>query len=207
MKTIPRFANAAARTLAITTALFLILNLVAFMFLKLEEMRAVRQQPQAVHADFFSEAARLRLRWIPYSYWISKPFTGKSINVDSDGLRHTWHNGLTGLYSPGKRIFRIFMFGGSTMFGWAESDDYTIPSAVVKALTQRGIGGVKVINFGQLGYVNTQELILLLEQLRQRNIPDLVIFYDGYNDTFSAFQNGKAGITENEVTRAPNSIR
>jgi lysophospholipase L1-like esterase len=202
MKTIRRFAKAVARTLAITTALFLILNVVSFMLIKLVEMRATRQQPQDVHADFFSEAGRLRLRWMPYSYWICKPFTGKSLNVDSGGLRHTWHNGLTSPYSTGKRMFRIFMFGGSTMFGWVESDDYTIPSAVVKALTQRGIGGVEVINFGQLGYVNTQELILLLEQLRQGNIPDLVILYDGYNDTFSAFQNGKAGITENEVTRA-----
>jgi hypothetical protein len=46
MKTIRRFAKAVARTLAITTALFLILNVVAFMLIKLVEMRATRQQPE-----------------------------------------------------------------------------------------------------------------------------------------------------------------
>jgi hypothetical protein len=46
MKTIRRFATAVVRTLAITTALFLILNVVAFMLIKLVEMRATRQQPE-----------------------------------------------------------------------------------------------------------------------------------------------------------------
>jgi hypothetical protein len=99
-------------------------------------------------------------------------------------------------------MFRVFMFGGSTMFGAGASDDYTIPSALVRDLAQRGIGGVEITNFGQGGYVSTQEMIQLLAQLRRGNRPDLVIFYDGCNDTFSAFQNGEAGVTENERNRA-----
>lgn len=32
-------------------------------------------------------------------------------------------------------------------------------------------------------------------------MPDLVIFYDGYNDVFAAEDNGGAGLTYNETTR------
>jgi hypothetical protein len=92
------------------------------------------------------------------------------------------------------------------MVGYGASDDYTIPSALVRDLTQRGISDVQVTNFGQPGYVRTQELILLFAQLRRRNIPELVIFYDGCNDAFSAFQSGQAGVTENEGNRARSSI-
>ena len=49
----------------------------------------------------------------------------------------------------------------------------------------------------------------LFLQLREGNIPDLVVFYDGVNDVFSAYQQGKAGIPQNENNREKefNSIR
>jgi hypothetical protein len=40
-----------------------------------------------------------------------------------------------------------------------------------------------------------------MKQLRQQNIPSMVIFYDGVNDIFSAFQQGKAGLPQNEFNR------
>ena len=38
--------------------------------------------------------------------------------------------------------------------------------------------------------------------LRQGQRPDLVIFYDGINDCFTAYQNGIAGLTQSEFFRA-----
>ncbi|MEZ5199092.1 MAG: hypothetical protein R2764_22730 [Bacteroidales bacterium] len=35
----------------------------------------------------------------------------------------------------------------------------------------------------------------------QKDIPNLVVFYDGVNDIFSSFQQGKAGIPQNEFNR------
>src|SRR5208337_1716624 len=56
-------------------------------------------------------------------------------------------------------------------------------------------------NMGQDGYVSTQEVLLLAEQIRRGNIPNLVIFFDGYNDTFAAEYNNAAGVTYDEDTR------
>jgi lysophospholipase L1-like esterase len=213
MKQLSRLVTVAGQMLVLTLLMFLLANIVAFIFLKVdskvESMRAshrpsndwwVRQRPDW-WAGYYADANDSRVRWTPYSYWISTPLGGKYIHIDGDGLRHTSHNGLTSSAST-KRLFRVFMFGGSTMLGTGASDDYTIPSALVRDLAQRGIGGVEIINFGQGGYVSTQEIILLLAQLSRGNRPDLVIFYDGCNDTFSAFQNGEAGVTENERNRA-----
>jgi lysophospholipase L1-like esterase len=58
-----------------------------------------------------------------------------------------------------------------------------------------------VTNFGGSGYVSMQELIALELQLRQGNVPDLVVFYDGVNDTYAAWQQGAAGVPQNEQTR------
>jgi lysophospholipase L1-like esterase len=92
------------------------------------------------------------------------------------------------------------MFGGSTMWGTNARDAFTIPSIVAKTLEGRGMS-VETINFGETGYVSTQEVISLLLQLRKGNIPDVAIFYDGVNDTYSAYQNQFAGIPQNESNR------
>jgi hypothetical protein len=58
-----------------------------------------------------------------------------------------------------------------------------------------------VTNYGETGYVNTQGLITLILELRKGNVPDVAIFYDGVNEVFSGFQNGVAGIPQNEANR------
>jgi hypothetical protein len=94
------------------------------------------------------------------------------------------------------------MFGGSTMWGVGARDDYTIPSFLSKRLAQAFPGRVHVVNYGTTGFVSTQEMMLLLRELQRGCRPRIAIFYDGYNDTFSAFQNRVAGITLNEQNRA-----
>jgi hypothetical protein len=42
---------------------------------------------------------------------------------------------------------------------------------------------------------------VLLLQLQKGNIPDIVIFYDGVNDTYSAYQQRVAGLPQNEFNR------
>jgi len=94
----------------------------------------------------------------------------------------------------------IFLFGGSTMWGTGSRDDFTIPSIFSKRLAKNGVNA-QIVNFGESGYVSTQEVILLIRELQKMNIPDLVIFYDGVNDTYSAYQQQIAGIPENEFNR------
>lgn len=136
--------------------------------------------------------------WDSYDYWRRKPFAGNYINVDANQRRKTiFENDNPGKINPD---YRIFMFGGSTMWGSGVRDKYTIPSLLGSYLSKEGYS-VEVINFGESGYVSTQEVIALMKQLRQQNIPNLVVFYDGVNDIFSSFQQRKAGLPQNEFNR------
>lgn len=88
---------------------------------------------------------------------------------------------------------KVWMFGGSAVWGSYVEWNETIPSLLAKK-------GFKVTNYGETGYVSTQELILLILELRE-DTPEIVIFYNGFNDVFSSFQQGVAGIPMNEFNR------
>ncbi len=137
------------------------------------------------------------LRWRPYVYWRKKPYRGEYINVDSSGLRIT--PGPTSGRGAG-RALKIFMFGGSTLWGTGARDAFTIPAMVASDLRRSGLS-VEVSNFGQSGYVSTQSLVALLLELRAGRRPDVVVFYDGINDTFSAFAQQRPGLPQNEQNR------
>ena len=47
----------------------------------------------------------------------------------------------------------------------------------------------------------TQGMLELMLQLRAGQRPDVVVFYDGINDTFSVLQNGIPGVGQNEMNR------
>jgi len=143
-----------------------------------------------------NESQREYIAWEPYTYWKSRPFVSRGINVDADGNRRTVQP--EGRSDPATKIF---MFGGSVLWGMFVLDNETIPSLVARELADRGFSNFEVKNFAQIGYVSTQELIQLIMQLRSGNVPDIVIFYDRVNDTWSAFQNRVAGWPLSEENR------
>jgi lysophospholipase L1-like esterase len=134
--------------------------------------------------------------WRSYVYWRRKPYQGKYINVDQNGIRATWNKTTT----PFPSQVKVLVFGGSTLWGTGARDEYTIPSFISKKLSAKNVDAW-VTNMGEGGYVSTQEVIALLLELQKGNVPDLVIFYDGANDAFSAYQQGVAGIPQNEYNR------
>jgi len=142
-----------------------------------------------------------RTYWQPYVYWRRIVSETKYINVDERGIRRSWSAPDAGTDAP-----RIFFFGGSTMWGTGAPDEGTIPSLVAKTLAD-GRAPVRVVNFGELGYVSTQGLIRLLLELRRGNVPDLVVTYDGVNDTYAAFQTRQPGIPQNESRRRQDYMR
>ncbi len=73
----------------------------------------------------------------------------------------------------------IHMYGGSAMLDRTESD--SIPFHLWDILCQSGLE-VEVKNLGQAGYVSSQEVSKLIYRLRTDINPDIVVFYDGYND-------------------------
>jgi len=149
--------------------------------------------------DYFREDHEAAvLKWHSYVYWRLKPYHGQYVNVDANGIRRTLPPAEG---TPADSAADIFMFGGSTMWGNGARDDHTIASALAKMLREKGVT-CNVTNFGESGYVSMQELVMLELQLRRGNVPDLVVFYDGFNDAYSAWQQGVAGNPQNEQSRA-----
>ena len=79
--------------------------------------------------------------------------------------------------------YRIFMLGGSTMFGaGATSDETTIPGYLQQFLNEKNFGfNIEVINSGIQGADSNTESNLIERKL-VRFSPDLIIIYDGWND-------------------------
>ncbi|MEM8932655.1 MAG: SGNH/GDSL hydrolase family protein, partial [Acidobacteriota bacterium] len=145
--------------------------------------------------DYYREFHEAHVaRWTPYVYWRHAPYDGHTVRIDARGIRHSWTPPGAGDRPA------IYFFGGSTMWGTGARDDATIPSLVARRLDQRGLP-VDVVNFGESGYVSTQEMILLLRLLQTGDVPDVVVFYDGVNDSYSAYQQGQAGLPQNEYNR------
>lgn len=148
--------------------------------------------------DYRAElSASFGVAWQPYVYWRHPPFAGRYITVDSLGHRRTVQSA-----APGDRVRHVYFFGGSTMWGTMQRDSFTIPSVAATALAARGLRDVEVTNFGETGYVFTQEVLALELELRRGARPDVVVFYDGINDVAAATIVGQAGLPHNEVNRA-----
>ncbi len=126
-----------------------------------------------------------------YVGWMNRPYKGETLTIGADGLRQT----------PGTvckaGAFRVFVFGGSTMWGEGAPDERTIPAYLQAFLAPELERPLCVMNYGQRAWVSTQSLVQLIIALQEGNIPDVVVFYDGYNDIFAGYATGRVGVPEN----------
>lgn len=125
----------------------------------------------------------------PYIHWRRGKTESTYVNIDENGVRRT-------VKSPERGARKVFVFGGSTIWGTGSPDEMTIPSYLQEFLGH----GFDVYNYGETGYVTTQELNLLLQLLADGDVPDVVVFYDGNND-------GYAGAYSPAVPRDPQNLR
>lgn len=118
------------------------------------------------------------------------PFDGFFLNIDEAGYR--WIDpGGPQPWPPNPDDYTIFVFGGSTIFGYKEADNLTIPSYLEYYLRQAtGHDNIMVYNWGRGGFASFEEKILFEGLLGDGFVPDMAIFIDGVND-FSRW-NGKA---------------
>ncbi len=144
--------------------------------------------------QFWAEQGQMTVRWLPYNYWTTAPFDGEYINIDSQGVR------FTPSFTDNDSAQKIYFFGGSTMWGEGARDAYTIAGHVAQILDSDN-QPQRVINYGQTGYVSTQDLILFQTQLGLDNVPDIAIFYQGFNDVYSAYLQASAGLPYREHQR------
>ena len=99
----------------------------------------------------------------------------KTINVNSEGFR--------GDELQNNPDYRIFVIGGSTIFGAGSTSDYTTISGYLekKISAQFPKYNIEIINAGIPKAYSFTESNLIKNKLLEYN-PDLLIIYDGWND-------------------------
>ena len=102
------------------------------------------------------------------------PQNGEYVNINSDGFRGDFINFQD-------QSYKIFVLGGSTVFGHVtSSDDKTIPAILETKFHDKEIS-VQIINAG-IPYATTIDERYYVEQNIVNYQPNLVIMYDGWND-------------------------
>ncbi len=137
------------------------------------------------------DVAHTRSTRATYVEFMAEPFSGEYVNIDQRRLRVTPFTA-----SEGQEPIDVFAFGGSTMWGEGASDDQTIPAYLQSRLTKELNHNVRVTNFGQRAWVATQSLIQLTLELSRGNVPDVVVFYDGFNEVHAYHATAKPGVPE-----------
>lgn len=125
---------------------------------------------------YFEELNSLSYDYSPYVLGRLGTNRGAYINTTPDGRRSYVPEAATG-----DGAVDIWFFGGSTMFGEGQRDEYTIPSEVARIAERHGLV-VRPHNIAQQGLVAWQELLIFERELARRPAPDIVVFYDGTND-------------------------
>jgi len=133
-------------------------------------------RPYLWRQAYFAEYTHVQPHYEPYLTMQLWDLTGRYINVHQ-GVRRSWDARSTGsAHRP-----TVWFFGGSTMFGVGQRDDYTIPSMVARRSAAAG-QPIRVVNLGVPAFTNFQEVLTFERRLALRPAPDAVVFYDGLND-------------------------
>lgn len=191
--------------------LLLILELISGLILSISDARAASDINKSFsselelyseyewHKEFLDEKRSNpgpSYSYFPYVMWNTKNWESKFINFDSNGVRKTIND-----HSIKSDVYRIYMFGGSTMENTEVPDEYTIASNVSSILSDSDYSNryrFEVVNFGSGAYSSTQQLIRLIfeaqREFKDYGKPNLVIFYDGVNDVFNGVYLERPGI-------------
>lgn len=139
--------------------------------------------------EFWQEETRRQVEshaYVPFRLFGVIPWHGKYINND-EGVRGDWRRTINPATCGSRQKVNMWTFGGSTMYGTAVPDWATVASYLSRDLNAASQNCIMISNFGVEGYVSDQELMLLIEQLKAAGHPDVVVFYDGVNDSSLAF--------------------
>jgi lysophospholipase L1-like esterase len=128
--------------------------------------------------------------YYPYVVWRRETRAGETILIDGEGRRRTHHSRCV----PG--AYTVYMFGGSTLWGYGAPDWATIPSYLAEEYARHGRMAC-IENFGEFGWVGTQGVLKLVLELKAGRRPDLVIGFDGCNDVLTPLQSGRVDVHGN----------
>jgi hypothetical protein len=200
----PPLISKVSFSIAFTVVLLIVIEILSAISFKITEVRqgglenaqasaalsVYKSQPWAA-TYWREEVAAFKVLYEPYVIWRRAPYKGETIVIEDDGIRRTTHSDCAG------QNYKIWIFGGSTMWGAGSPDWLTIPSLLAEQYEKSGMP-VCVRNYGTSAWVSTQETIEFMQELKRASRkPDLVIFYDGVNDAFTLYQSGMIDVPQN----------
>ena len=178
--------------------LFLLLNLILYPIMLAQRPRAVwtpidrwgsatvlKAYPGWRKEDvetLMTETYRLghEFEFEPFTGFREKAFRGKYVNIDSAGFRVSKDQAP---WPPAANAINVFLFGGSTTFGYGLPDDQTIASYLAECgLADDFRRRLAVYNFGRGSYFSTQEMILFHQLVNAGFVPQVAVFIDGINE-------------------------
>ncbi len=132
---------------------------------------------------FLEEQTAMQFAGFQYEPWVlfrNPEYHGQLLNTDGRGFRRT---------RPPRALcaapIRIFVFGGSTTFGYGVADEFTLPSSLQGHLEGRYPSlCLQVSNYAQGYFFSSQELLQFINLLKAGHVPNWAIFVDGANDTY-----------------------
>ncbi|MGB0581132.1 MAG: SGNH/GDSL hydrolase family protein [Limisphaerales bacterium] len=123
----------------------------------------------------------VRYVYQPYVQFGAWPKESEFVNIGAGGVRK--NAGPTHPWPPDASAFNVFVFGGSTIFGYGLPDWETVVSSLESqfraSLPQQT---VRCYNFGAGYYFSTQERVLFENLLLRGHRPNVALFIDGLND-------------------------
>jgi hypothetical protein len=122
----------------------------------------------------------------PFVEFRERARSGIYVNVDENGFRRSTAQSR---WPPNPHDPVIFVFGGSTTFGYGVRDEDTVVSAISNAIRKdTRYSRAQIYNFGRGFYWSTQENILFTTVLLSAVKPSMAIFIDGLNEFYYSRQ-------------------
>lgn len=175
------------------TVLLVMLGINYLAYLKLEQIerqaQAGRVQDQervlkkVFGADLAADYRAVSLeqsvspKYYPFVEYIETARFGRFVNVSNQGTRCHYPN--RDLCTAKGGMKEIWIFGGSTTFGYGVKDNETIAAYLAERLPD-----YRIVNFGAASYYSTIERIRFENLLAEFTPPKAAVFIDGLNDFY-----------------------
>ena len=120
-----------------------------------------------------------RQRYDPITQFAERAFRGHFVNVSEHGFRE---HSDQGPWPPDDRFYNVFLFGGSTAFGYGVTDDHALGACLQRSMNAASGRKVFVYNFGNASFTSAQERARFEQLLFDGFVPDQAVFVDGINE-------------------------
>jgi hypothetical protein len=130
--------------------------------------------------------------YVSFIGWRRNPMRSGTVNIDSSGVRFSFRHPSTG-----PTAVKAAFLGGSTMWGTGSPDSLTIPSH----FNRLGGGRYDAVNYGESSYNAYQGYQFLLRRVLEGHRPDLVVSYDGVNNSPTICPRPFAHARETQIAR------